>query len=84
MDFGSGSVANPTTNKNNALLSITAAGDPPGDGHSYFTTRMAQNIKASLGAYSKLSPLAIDPLLISVAKRNSSVVARALPGRSDS
>jgi hypothetical protein len=43
-------VANPTTNYNDIFKSILVASHPTGYGHLYLADRMAQQIKALLGA----------------------------------
>jgi hypothetical protein len=48
--FGSGTVASPTTDKNDVLISALVASHPTGNGHSYLAARLAQGIKTLLGA----------------------------------
>jgi hypothetical protein len=48
--FGSGSVANPTTNKNDILISALASGHFTGNGHAFWNGFLTQKIKALEGA----------------------------------
>lgn len=48
--FGSGTVAAPTTNKNDILISTTTSGHLTGQGQHYMATRIMQKVRSLLGA----------------------------------
>lgn len=48
--FGAGSIAAPTTNKNDVLISVATAAHPTGNGQHLLASRFMQNLKLLLGA----------------------------------
>jgi hypothetical protein len=48
--FGRSNIGNPTTNKNDILISLLQSSHPTGNGQAFLAARVAQAIKALFGA----------------------------------